>query len=330
MEVVSMRKIKWGVLGTAGIAKGCTIPGMQQAENCELYAIAGRSLEKAKAFQEEFGFEKAYGSYDELLADPEVEAIYIPLPNTMHCEWSIKAMEAKKHVLCEKPLAPSEEVAKQMIDAANENGVILMEAFAYLHSPIVAAVKNEISSGAIGDVLYMESAFITSDYDLSNIRMRRDALGGCLYDLGCYNTSQILWMLEEEPVNVQAVSDFSEDNIDVYTTALLTFKNGKRAVLNCGMCLKTEGDQRIDRFQIHGTKGYLKSEARFNQAGQLSYTICIDGREELKVVDAPQNYRLEVEQLGRCILNGEMPYVSHEFTLKNARLIDRILAKIGY
>ncbi len=330
MEVVSMRKIKWGVLGTAGIAKGCTIPGMQQAENCELYAIAGRSLEKAKAFQEEFGFEKAYGSYDELLADPEVEAIYIPLPNTMHCEWSIKAMEAKKHVLCEKPLAPSEEVAKQMIDAANENGVILMEAFAYLHSPIVAAVKNEISSGAIGDVLYMESAFITSDYDLSNIRMRRDALGGCLYDLGCYNTSQILWMLEEEPVNVQAVSDFSEDNIDVYTTALLTFKNGKRAVLNCGMCLKTEGDQRIDRFQIHGTKGYLKSETRFNQAGQLSYTICIDGREELKVVDAPQNYRLEVEQLGRCILNGEIPYVSHEFTLKNARLIDRILAKIGY
>ena len=256
-----MRKIKWGVLGTAGIAKGCTIPGMKQAENCELYAIAGRSLEKAKAFQDEFGFEKAYGSYEELLADSEVEAIYIPLPNTMHCEWSIKAMEAKKHVLCEKPLAPSEEVAKQMINAANENGVVLMEAFAYLHSPFVAAVKNEVASGVLGDVLYMESAFITSDYDLTNIRMRRDALGGCLYDLGCYNTSQILWMLEEEPVKIQAVSDFSEDNIDVYTTALLTFENGKRAVLNCGMCLKTEGDQRIDRFQIHGTKGYLKSEA---------------------------------------------------------------------
>lgn len=325
-----MRKIKWGVLGTAGIAKGCTIPGMQQAENCELYAIAGRSLEKAKAFQSEFGFEKAYGSYEELLADPEVEAVYIPLPNTMHCEWSIKAMEAKKHVLCEKPLAPSEEIAKQMIDAANENGVVLMEAFAYLHSPFVAAVKNEIASGAIGDVLYMESAFITSDYDLTNIRMRRDALGGCLYDLGCYNTSQILWMLEEEPEKVQAVSDFSEDKIDVYTTALLTYENEKRAVLNCGMCLKTEGDQRIDRFQIHGTKGHIKSEARFNQAGELSYSICVDGKEEVKVVEVPQNYRLEVEQLGRCILDGEMPHVSHEFTLKNARLIDRILAKIGY
>lgn len=325
-----MRKIKWGVLGTAGIAKGCTIPGMQQADNCELYAIAGRSLEKAKAFQTEFGFEKAYGSYEELLADSEVEAVYIPLPNTMHCEWSVKALEAKKHVLCEKPLAPSEEIAKQMIDAANENGVFLMEAFAYLHSPFVAAVKNEIKNGTIGDILYMESAFITSDYDLTNIRMRRDALGGCLYDLGCYSTSQILWMLEEEPEKVQAVSDFSEQNIDVYTTALLTFTGGKRAVLNCGMCLKTEGDQRIDRFQIHGTKGYLKSETRFNQAGQLAYTICVDGKEEVKVVDTPHNYRLEVEQLGRCILNGETTHVSNEFTLKNARLMDRILAEIEY
>ena len=100
-----MKKIKWGVLGTAGIAKGCTIPGMQQAENCELYAIAGRNLEKAKAFQEEFGFEKAYGSYEELIADPNVEAIYIPLPNTMHCEWSIKALEAKKHVLMRESMA---------------------------------------------------------------------------------------------------------------------------------------------------------------------------------------------------------------------------------
>ena len=98
-----MRKVKWGVLGTADIARGQTIPGMQLAEHCELYAIAGRKIEKTKAYQEEFGFQKAYGSYDELLADPEVEAVYIPLPNDIHCEWSIKALKAKKNVLCEKP-----------------------------------------------------------------------------------------------------------------------------------------------------------------------------------------------------------------------------------
>ena len=142
-----MRKIKWGVLGTAGIARGCTIPGMQQAENCEMYAIAGRSIEKAEAFRAEFGFQKAYGSYEALLNDPEVEAVYIPLPNELHCEWAVKALNAKKHVLCEKPLAPTLEEIERMIAAANENGVLLMEAFAYLHSPIVSAVKAELDSG---------------------------------------------------------------------------------------------------------------------------------------------------------------------------------------
>ena len=167
-----MQKIKWGVLGTAGIAKEQTIPGMKEASNCEVYAIAGRNLEKAKEFQEMFGFEKAYGSYEELLQDPEVEAVYIPLPNTLHYEWTVKALEAKKHVLCEKPLAPSEEVARQMIEAAEKNGVLLMEAFAYLHSPFIKAVKAELDAKTIGDVVYMESTFITSDYDISNIRMR--------------------------------------------------------------------------------------------------------------------------------------------------------------
>ena len=180
-----MRKVKWGVLGTAGIAKGCTIPGMVEAENCELYAIAGRSPEKVKAYQDEFGFEKAYGSYEELLADPQVEAVYIPLPNTLHCEGTRKAIDAGKHVLCEKPLAPSAEKAAELIAAANEKGVFLMEAFAYLHSPLTKAVKAELYSGSIGEILYMESAFITSDYDMPNIRMRTDTLGGCTYDLGC-------------------------------------------------------------------------------------------------------------------------------------------------
>lgn len=325
-----MRIIKWGVLGTAGIARGCTIPGMKEAENCELYAIAGRNIEKAKAYQQEFGFEKAYGSYEELLGDTAVEAVYIPLPNTLHCEWTLKAIEAGKHVLCEKPLAPSAAQAAELIEAADKKGVYLMEAFAYLHSPFIKAVKEEIDNDVIGDILYMESAFITSDYDLSNIRMRKETLGGCVYDLGCYNTSQILWMLGEEPEKVQAVSDFSEQEIDVYTTGLLTFKGGKRAALNCGMILKTDADKRIDRFQIHGTKGSIRSDAEFNQKGILRYIINTDEGETVKTIDAPDNYRLEVEQLGRCISEGETPHVSHDFTMKNARTLDRILEAIGY
>ena len=328
-----MQKIKWGVLGTAGIAKEQTIPGMKEASNCEVYAIAGRKLEKAKEFQEMFGFEKAYGSYEELLQDPEVEAVYIPLPNTLHYEWTVKALEAKKHVLCEKPLAPSEEVARQMIEAAEKNGVLLMEAFAYLHSPFIKAVKAELDAKTIGDVVYMESTFITSDYDISNIRMRRDTLGGCLYDLGCYNTTQILWMLEEEPERVQAISDFSEENIDVNTTAIMNFKSGKRAVMHSGMVLSKEIEEkfdRIDNFRIHGTKGSIRSDVQFNQCGKLAYVVSIGDKEEIKVVDTPQNYCMEVEQFGRCIRDGEKLHVSHEFTLKNARLMDRILKEINY
>ena len=325
-----MRKIKWGVLGTAGIARGCTIPGMQQADNCEMYAIAGRSMEKAEAFRAEFGFQKAYDSYEALLADPEVEAVYIPLPNELHCEWTIKALNAKKHVLCEKPLAPTLEEIERMIAAAEENGVLLMEAFAYLHSPIVAAVKAELDAGAIGDVLYMESAFLTSDYKLSNIRMRRETFGGCTYDLGCYCTSQILWMLGEEPENVQAVAQFSDQNVDILTTAILSFQSGKKACFQSGMLLATEQDKRIDRLQIHGTKGAIKSEVEFNQAGELSYTLITDAGAQVKTVSAPQNYRLEVEQLGRCIAEGEKQHVTHEFTRMNARTLDRVLKEIGY
>lgn len=325
-----MRKITWGMLGTAGIAKGYTIPGMQQAQNCRMYAIAGRSLEKAEAFQKEFGFEKAYGSYEALLSDPQVEAVYIPLPNELHYEWTIKALRAGKHVLCEKPLAPTVSQIEEMIAVAKENGVFLMEAFAYLHSPFTRAIKEELKAGTIGQVLYMDSCFITSDYDMSNIRMRRETFGGCTYDLGCYNTSQILWLLDEEPEDVQAVAQFSDRGIDVFTTGILTFGSRKRASFQCGMVLATEGHKRIDRLQIHGTRGEIRSDVRFNQAGELTYTVFTDGHEETKTVHARQNYALEVEQLGRCIAQGEKPYVSNEFTVRNAKVLEQILQKIGY
>lgn len=324
-----MRKIRWGVLGTANIARGCTIPGMQLAKNCELYAIAGRSLEKAEQYKAEFGFEKAYGSYDALLADPMVEAVYIPLPNTLHHEWVVKAARAKKHILCEKPLAPSAAEAAEMQAAAKENGVILMEAFAYLHSPLVAAIKAELDRGTIGEIRYMENAFITSDYDLSNIRMRRETLGGSVYDLGCYCVSQAVWMLGE-PEWVGAVADYSDQRIDCLATGLMRYANGARAAFTCGMVLPTEQYKRLDRLQIHGTKGVIRSDAEFNQAGRLSYQIIAGDETVTRCVDVPQNYSLEVAQLGRCIADGECPHVSADFTLANARTLDRVLAAIGY
>ena len=152
-----MDKVKWGVLGTANIAKGQTIPGMQRAGNCELYAIAGRSMEKASQFKDEFGFKKAYGSYEELLQDPDVQAVYIPLPNNLHLKWVKEALESGKHVLCEKPLGLDPDEVKDMFDTAKKNGVNLMEAFAYLHSPYVASLKKDVDDKVIGDVDYIIS-----------------------------------------------------------------------------------------------------------------------------------------------------------------------------
>lgn len=327
-----MKKVKWGVLGTANIFERNMAEGMRLAENCEMYAIAGRSMEKAEAFKEKYGFEKAYGNYDGLLLDPEVEAVYIPLPNNMHGEWAIKALKAKKHVLCEKPMASSEEEARKMFQAAKENGVHLMEAFAYLHSPYTSQVKQEIESGVIGDILYMEASFIILERDAGDIRMRRETLGGCTYDLGVYCTSLILCMLGEEPGKIQAISAFSPEGIDLYTTALLEYPGGAKVRMDCGMVLAAEKGAGTSHFQIHGTKGSMEGlDFRFNDSGELRYAVRgFDGVEEIKTVRVRQNYCLEVEQLGRCIRDGESPAVTEAFTLANARMIDRILESIGY
>lgn len=326
-----MEKIKWGVLGTAGIAHGCTIPGMQLAENCELYAIAGRNMEKAVEFQKEFGFQKAYGSYDALLADPEIQAVYIPLPNDLHYEWAIKALKAKKNVLCEKPIAPTAAQAEEMIQVAQENGVFLMEAFAYLHSPLITEIREELRRGTIGKPIYVESAFLTSDYDTANIRMHKENYGGSVYDLGCYNTSIILWLLEKDPVKVQAVAEcYPDGGVDNVAAGILTFDDGAKATFNCAMALANQKCYRWDRLYIGGTEGSIRSFAEFNQCGDLSYTISVNGKETVKTVPVRQNYCLEVEQMGRCVMGQETPYVSNAFTLRNAKVIDKILEAIHY
>lgn len=327
-----MRKIKWGVLGTASIFMNCTYPGMLQADNCDLYAIAGRSCDKVNEFKNKCGFNKSYYDYNELLADPEVEAVYIPLPNSLHYEWTIKALKAKKHVLCEKPLAPNESMAARMFETADANGVCLMEAFAYQHSPFIKEIKSQINNGMIGNIRYIDCAFITSDYDNMNIRMRKDCLGGCTYDLGVYNTSFILSMLENEPREIKAVSSMNAEGIDTLTSVLMEYQDGIKASFTCGMVLATEKDRRIDRFEIAGTKGSIRGKCfEFNGEGELSYILTtFDGEGEIKVVNTPQNYRLEIEQLGRCICQGETPVVTKEFSLANARMIDRILEEIKY
>lgn len=321
--------IKWGVLGTAGIAEGCTIPGMLQAQECELYAIAGRNPQKVKDFQDRFGFAKAYVGYEALLQDDEVQAIYIPLPNKLHCEWVLKAIKAGKHVLCEKPLALNAKEAQEMYEAAKEQGVILAEAFAYLHSPYIQALKEDVLSGVIGEIDYIETAFLGQAYK-DDIRMCKELGGGSMYDLGCYCTSMILSLVDAEPTAVRASAEMNEEGIDMLTTGILKFENGVRATFHIGMVLGIESGSRLDRLYIHGSKGIIRSEVEYNQAGELTYTILSNGQKLERRITVKQNYMLEIEQMNRAIMGLEKPHITPEFSIKNAQLIDRVLHAIDY
>lgn len=321
--------VKWGVLGTANIAKGCTIPGMKRAKGCELYAIAGRNEEKVKKYKEEFGFEKSYIGYDALLEDKDVQAVYIPLPNHLHKEWVIKALKAGKHVLCEKPLALNADDVREMFDEAEANGVILMEAYAYLHSQYVASLKEDVKSGIIGDVDYIETAFITQGY-VEDIRLHKEMGGGAVYDLGCYCTTMILSMTDSEPEYVMGRAEFNDFGVDVFTAALIKFKNGMRASFNVGMIFDPGSDARFDRLYIHGSTGCIRSDVEYNQSGSLSYTVISKDGEVTRTVETDHNYTLEIEQLTRCIENNEKQHVTPEFSVRNAVLMDELLNKIGY
>ena len=324
-----MSKIRWGVLGTANIAKWCTIPGMQKAEDCELYAIAGRSIEKAERFKEEFGFERAYGSYDELIADKDVEAVYIPLPNDLHIKWVTKALRAGKHVLCEKPLALNLDEAREMYKVAQENNVILMEAYAYLHSPYVSSLIEDVQSGIIGDVDYIESAFITQGYE-EDFRLHKEQGGGAMYDLGCYCTTMILSLIDSDPETVWAQAEFSDLGVDLMTAVMLKFRNGARASFNIGMILDRHSNSRFDRLYVHGSKGSIRSEVEYNQEGTLSYRIFKGDEVIVRTVEAPSNYSLEVQDMCNAINGVSKPHITPEFSIKNMNLIEDILHKIGY
>ena len=324
-----MDKVKWGILGTANIARWATIPGMKKAEHCELYAIAGRNMEKAERYKEEYGFEKAYGSYDELIADKDVQAVYIPLPNDIHLKWVKAALNAGKHVLCEKPLALNANEAREMYKTAEENGVYLMEAYAYLHSPYVESLKNDIADGLIGDIDYIDTAFVTQGYK-EDFRLHKEFGGGAMYDLGCYCTTMILTLINSVPEFVKASAEFSDLGVDFMTAGLIRFENGARAMFNVGMILGKNTNSRYDRLYIHGTKGFIKSDVEYNQEGDLSYTIFNSDGVTTRKVFVPQNYALELDQLNRCILFGEKPHITPEFSIMNAELIDTVLKEIEF
>lgn len=330
------KKINWGILGCASIARNRVLPGMVQAENAGLYAVASRGDQKLREFCELFPFEKSYDNYEKLLEDQNVDAVYIPLPNSLHYEWVKKAAQAGKHILCEKPMALSRQQAEEMFQICEKEGVIIMEAFAYRHAPLIQQVKKILDQGTIGAVKYLESHLTDVLTDMGNIRMNQALGGGAFYDMACYNISAISYLLDfRKPEKVKAFAEMDPKyKVDVSNTALLFYADGVQAVSYSSLNSYPRG-----YYAIVGEKGRIEVPCNFNCRYVQKFTITVDGivsnveildekRTEYTVM-CPDNYKLEIEQFGRCILEGESPIISKEETLLNAEILDRVLESAG-
>lgn len=321
-----MKKIRWGIISTANIAQTQVIPVMFRADNAVVAAIASRNG-KVHTVAESLGISKAYESYEALLDDPEIDAVYIPLPNHLHREWTINAARKGKHVLCEKPAALNAEEAAEMVCICEEEQVLFMEAFMYQLHPQHNRVKEIIASGEIGELKLMKSSHA---FHLGNrstdIRATKEWGGGSLYDVGCYCIHAIRHITESEPVAVQASAQLDPvSGIDLTALVQLELANGVRAMFDCSFDTVPRNE-----YEIVGTLGTIKVPYAFRpdlQGGIGSIIVSANGetREEQVAGDL---YRLEIEHFSAAILDGAPLAVSSQSTIDNMRVIEACLRAI--
>src|SRR3954471_1411454 len=280
------RAVKWGIISTADINRKL-IPGAHASNKVELVAVASRDKDRAEAFAREWQIERAYGSYDELLADPDIEAVYIPLPNTMHAEWSIKALDAGKHVLCEKPFSRHTDEVEASFDAAERNDRLLSEAFMYRHNPQTARLKELGESGAIGELRLVRSAFIYGLYDADNIRLRTDVEGGALMDVGCYNVSGSR-LVGGEPEHVLGEAWYGPSGTDWVFSGTLRFPGNVIGLFHCGTALPGQ-----DELEVIGSEGSLFLDDPWHCNEPVIELRRAEGVERIEI-ERQDSYRLEL------------------------------------
>ena len=320
--------VKWGVLSTANIGTGKVIPGMQRSALCEIAAIASRDLGNAERVAASLGIPRAYGSYEALLADPELEAIYNPLPNHLHVPWTIRAMEAGKHVLCEKPIALTATEAEQLIDARARTGRLVAEAFMVRHTPWWQRVRALTQDGSLGEIRAIQTFFSYFLEDPDNIRNRADIGGGALMDIGCYAIATARYVLGQEPTRVAALIERDPQfRTDRLTSALLAFPSS-HLTFTCS----TQAAP-CQRVVVAGTRARIEILIPFNAPTDTGCEIRIDDGHALdgssalvERFDPVDQYMLQGDAFSRAV-RGEAPLdFPIEDAVRNMRIIEAVFA----
>ena len=311
-----MNAVNWGIISTADINRK-VIPGAHASPKVELGAVASRDQARADAYAKEWEIERAYGTYEALLADPEIEAVYISLPNTMHCDWSIKALEAGKHVLCEKPLSRHTSEVEAAFDAAERTGLFLSEAFMYRHNPQTKRVKELVERGAIGELRLVRSAFGYSLYDEDNIRLRTDVEGGSLMDVGCYNVSGSR-LFGGEPAHVYGEAWFGPSDTDWVFAGTLRFPGDVIATFDCGTAM-TERDE----LEAIGSEGSLFLDDPWH-CNVPVIEIRRDGELERIELEPVDSYRLELENVSDAIRGEGELLLGRDDAVGQARVLEAL------
>lgn len=317
-----MKKVKWGVISTANIGVSKVIPGMLQSELCDMVAISSRDLSKAKEAADKLGIPKAYGSYEELLADPDIDAIYNPLPNHLHVDWSIKAVEAGKHVLCEKPLGLDAKDANRLVEAAAKYpNLKVMEAFMYRFHPQWEAVQAWLKAGKVGELKNVQSFFTYYNADPENIRNMADIGGGGLMDIGCYCISFARYLFGTQPKRAMGVIE--RDPVmktDRVASGMLDFGVGTSGFL-CSTQLTN-----YQRVQVLGTTGRIEMEIPVNAPSDGETRIWLhtsEGTEEV-VFPAQDQYGLQGDAISKAILEDTPVPTPLSDAIENMAVIDAV------
>ena len=317
--VSSMRKVNWGILGIARIGLRAIIPAIRQSRNGQVVAIASRDGAKARETARSLGIEQSYGSYEKLLRSPDVDAVYIPLPNSLHGEWTVRAAEMGKHVLCEKPLALNADECAKMISSCSRHNVWLMEAFMYRFHPQIVKLKGMIDADDIGKISTIRSGNGFRLEDLGDIRYQKELGGGALLDVGCYCVDVTRLLMEQEPTCVRGIASLNEQKgVDEVFAGIMRFSKSELGLFDCGF--RSAKRQCVE---VVGERATLELPAPFQPGDSPVILRHVEGTETI-VCETASHYRLMVEHFADCVLSDREPRHRVSDSLDNMRAIDRL------